>query len=66
MTNAELIKVLRYCGKGVECNKCPIYREPNQMCFQIMTDAAAALEAAEKRIADLETALAACRARKGK
>ena len=63
MTNAELIKVLRYCGKGTGCSECPIYHEPSEACFKIGTAAADALEAADKRIADLETALAACRAR---
>lgn len=68
MSNEELIKVLRYCGqgaKGTGCYNCPIYHEPTEKCFEIMTDAADALEAAEKRIADLETALAACRVWRG-
>lgn len=57
MNNAELIAVLRYCGngaKGTGCFNCPIYHEPTESCFQIMIDATDALEAAEKRIAELE------------
>ena len=60
MSNAELIKVLRYCGqgaKGTRCYNCPIYHEPTEKCFEIMTDAADALEVAEKRIAELEAQL---------
>ena len=51
MTNAELITELTYHA-SIEKRK-------------LLSDAADALEAADKRIADLETALAACRARKG-
>ena len=46
MNNAELIAALRYCGK-TGCSECQIFYEPSQICFQIMTDAADALEAAE-------------------
>lgn len=64
MTNAELIKALRYCAEHEECDyyiakDCP--RESTWMygvdCAQeLMLDAADALEAAEKRIAELEDA----------
>ena len=66
MTNAELIKALRceYYGDD-ECDKadCPIWSELGCRNGIANRAAADALEAAEKRIADLETALAACRAR---
>ena len=57
MTNAELIKALRHCGKGggVEerCLPCDYYdREP--WCeAALVIDAADALEATEKRITEL-------------
>lgn len=51
MTNAELIAELRGHILSVP--------------LTLLHDAADALEAAEKRIEDLETALAACRIRKG-
>ena len=51
MTNAELITELTYHA-NIEKRK-------------LLSDAADALEAAEQRIADLEKALAACRARGG-
>ena len=54
----ELIKAVRYCGKGVGCHECPIYYKPATACFQIMTDAADALEADEKRIEELEKSYA--------
>ena len=63
MTNEELIKALRDAAMYIN------YVAPN--CYasieakEAIRAAACALEAAEKRIADLETALAACRARKG-
>lgn len=69
MKNEELIKALRHCGKGGDiterCLLCDYYdREP--WCESaLVNDAADTLEADEKRIADLETALAACRARNG-
>lgn len=69
----ELIDALRYCSEHEGCDyytskECP--REYTWVCGAdceqiLMRDAADALEAAEKRIADLETALAACRARRG-
>ena len=78
MTNAELIKALRRCSymtvaepdrEDGYCKPCAYFAEDASdiTCIdRIMIDAADALEEAEKRIADLETALAACRARKGK
>ena len=58
MTNAELIKALRYCSdneKQDECDECPYLH--NGMCRTMLSDAAYALEAADKRIADLEARL---------
>lgn len=57
MTNAELIAVLRYCGNFEDregCDEeCPYFNDKD--CpKRIMCDAADALEAAEKRIAELE------------
>lgn len=56
MNNAELIKALRECGKASanRCGDCAYYdREP--WCeAALANDAADALEAAEKRIAELE------------
>lgn len=62
MTNAELIKALRYCAEHEGCDyyiakDCP--RESTWICGVdcgqiLMLDAADALEAAEKRIAQLE------------
>lgn len=67
MNNTELIKALRYCAEHEGCNyyiakDCP--RESTWVCGAdceqiLMQDAADALEAAEKQIADFETALAA-------
>lgn len=61
MTNAEIIKALRYCAEHEGCDyyiakDCP--RESTWMCGVdcgqvLMLDAADALEAAEKRIAEL-------------
>lgn len=61
MTNAELIKALRYCAEHEGCDyyiakDCP--RESTWVCGAdceqiLMLDAADALEAAEKRIAEL-------------
>lgn len=57
MTNAELIKVLRKCGKQSpdRCWDCDYYdREP--WCESaLMTDVADTLEAADKRIKELES-----------
>ncbi len=53
--NAELIKALKACANNCSCDKCP-YGE-QQECpstESMMNDAADALEAAEKRIAELE------------
>jgi len=59
MTNAELIKALRKCGKQSpdRCWDCEYYdREP--WCESALAnDASDALEAAEKRIAELEAQL---------
>lgn len=69
MTNEELIKALRHCGRddviSESCLPCNYYgRKP--YCEGVLLNAAAdALEAAEHRIADLETALAACRVQRG-
>ena len=62
MTNTELIKALRYCAEHEGCDyyiakDCP--RESTWMCGVdcdqiLMLDAAAALKAADKRIAELE------------
>ena len=57
MTNAELIAALRICGNYADrdgCDEaCPYYNDKD--CpKRIMCDAADALEAAEKRIAELE------------
>ncbi|MBR0335190.1 MAG: hypothetical protein IIX13_09675 [Bacteroidales bacterium] len=62
MTNAELIKALRYCAEHEGCDyyiakDCP--REDTWVCGAdceqiLMIDAAAALKAADKRIAELE------------
>lgn len=58
MTNAELIKALRYCGdEALICGEeCPLFnKEQNRHCdVNICYSAADALEAAEKRIAELE------------
>ena len=55
MTNAELIKALRCDGK---CNipNCPYSMDDRDWCDEdrIISDAAAALEAADNRIAELE------------
>ena len=56
--NAELIKALRYCSDNEKqdgCDECPYLH--NGMCFTMLSDAAYALEAAEKRIAELEAQL---------
>lgn len=62
MTNAELIEAMRYCAEHEGCDyyiakDCP--RESTWMCGVdcdqiLMLDAAAALKAADKRIAELE------------
>ena len=56
MTNAELIAALRYCGNFEDregCDEeCPYFNDKD--CpKRIMCDAADALEAADKRIAEL-------------
>lgn len=58
MTNAELIKALRHCGKGGDvaerCLPCDYYDREPWFEAALVNDAADALETAEKRIADLE------------
>lgn len=61
MTNAELIKALRYCKDCEVCNKdasaeCPYehhWLDGEDCQCMLLADAADALEAAEKRIAEL-------------
>lgn len=68
MKNEELINGLRWCADESICGeKCPYFDEKKDFCSveEILNDAADALEAAEHRIADLETALAACRVQRG-
>lgn len=57
MNNAELIKALRNCSSPTvgSCMDCPYYKGVSCK-WQMMEDAADALEAAEKRIAKLEAA----------
>jgi predicted nucleic acid-binding Zn ribbon protein len=59
MNNAELIKALRTCADhnavGDKCyGECPYNGNYNECVDQMILDAADALEAAEKRIAELE------------
>lgn len=76
MTNEELIKALRWCGSDDEQHEwcvdesysCPMWNEDRMTDYckaDLMLATADALEAAELRIADLETALAACRVWRG-
>lgn len=58
MTNAELIKALRICANQTCCDNCPRYdidhtQDAQRCCIQLINDAADALEADEKRIAEL-------------
>lgn len=61
MDNAELIKALQNCANvnyeyradGASCAKCP-YKEASYCKRTMILDAADALEAADKRIAELE------------
>lgn len=67
MNTAELVNALRFCAdadSGSGCAGCTV-DDGEDCCGRLLRDAADALEVAEKRIADLETALSACRARKG-
>lgn len=48
MNNTELIKALRYCGAKMGCRDCPLWNKPSDACFQIVIDAADALEANER------------------
>lgn len=77
MTNAELIKGLRWCADESICcddfsgEKCPYFDEKKDSCSvdEILHAAADALEAAEKRIAELEKRLpkeGECEAKKPK
>lgn len=55
MNNTELIKALRYCTDNETqegCDECPYLY--NGICHTMLSDAAYALEAAERRIAELE------------
>ena len=56
MKNEELIKALRHCGEDVvsDCNNCPLFGECDSLEYPLL-HAADALEAAENRIAGLET-----------
>ena len=59
MTNEELINALRYCAREADitnlwCEKCEYY---DTDCDKLKLDAADAIEAAEKRIAELEAQL---------
>lgn len=66
MTNAERIEVLRYCGADKGCLGCPLDGLALTDCFlQVMIDAADALKAAEKRIAELERILKAVQENSG-
>lgn len=76
MERNELIKALRCCGHNMifhycdkeDCQYCQYsYYEDLHICNvkELGIAAADALEADEQRIADLETALASCRARRG-
>lgn len=68
MKNEELIKRMQMCTNG-NCEGCTyqyVGLTNTEECKEdLLYDVADALEAAEKRIADLETALAACRAWRG-
>ena len=59
MTNAELIAGLRECATVGDCSKCKMHDEYSyDMCaIKLLLAAADALEAAEKRIVNLLTAL---------
>lgn len=56
--NTELIKALRNCSspRVDSCIDCPYYKDVSCK-WQMMEDAAAALKAADKRIAELEAQL---------
>jgi hypothetical protein len=60
MTNAELIKALRYCATTSnligKC-ECPFVRYGHKCIDTMLLNASDALEAAEKRIAELEAQL---------
>lgn len=59
MSNEELIKALLICANQTCCDNCPRYdidhtQDAQRCCIQLINDASDALEAAEKRIAELE------------
>lgn len=56
MTNAELIIGLRECAVG-DCNKCKMHSYDSMCAIKLLLAAADALEAADKRIAELEAQL---------
>ena len=58
MTNEEMIKALRICANQTCCDNCPRYdidhtQDAQRCCIELINDAADALEAAEKRTAEL-------------
>lgn len=63
MTNAELIKALRHCGKGGDiaerCLPCGYYDGEPWCEAALVNDAADALEAADEKIADCVAAIEA-------
>jgi hypothetical protein len=55
MENAELIKALRQCRENGNCDTCEYNTGDNADCIDtMMADAADALEAADKRVKELE------------
>lgn len=48
----KLIDALRYCGTSIKtgCIGCPLYNKPSANCFQISSDAAAAIEALQAEV----------------
>ena len=59
MNNAKLINALRICSTQICCDNCPRLdrnpdEEPSVCATNLLRDAADALEAADKRIAELE------------
>ncbi len=70
MTNEELIKMARYCStvtNPMDCEECEFKKywfDENEICVEnILKSAADALEAADKRIAELEAQITNCGAR---
>ena len=64
MTKEELIKHLKECRKNLYCKNCVFYKTC-PMRSVLISDAADALEAADKTIEDLEVALAAYKSIEG-